>query len=93
MENIITVEVKKEDICLIGHTVYNDNGFTTFVCDTDKANYEYLLLRNILKCFGDYKIVDTYEEFENEDDLLSVIDRVFVTKLPYSTYLSIDFQY
>ena len=77
------VEVKKEDICLIGHTVYNDNGFTAFVCDTDKAKFEYLLLRNILKCFGDYKIVDTYEEFENEDDLLSVTDSVFVTNLPY----------
>ena len=76
------VEFKKEDICLIGHTVYNDNGFTAFVCDTDKADYEYLLLRNILKCFGDYKIVGTYE-----DDLLSVTDRVFVTNLPFSAYL------
>lgn len=92
------VEVKKEDISLIGHTVYNDNGFTTFICSIDKAKIEYLLLRDILKCFGnEYCIITTGERFKDENDLSTVTDRVFVTNLPFSEYLpyekfEIDFQ-
>lgn len=89
----MNIQVKKEDICLIGHTVFCQDGNTAFICQTVQSHIEYILLRNILKCFGDYTIVDTYEKFENENDLLSVTDRVFVTDLPYTMYSSIHFRF
>jgi hypothetical protein len=89
----MNIQVEKKDICLIGHTTFCKDGNTAFICSTKHNHIEYILLRNILKCFGDYKIVDTYEKFENEDDLLSVTDRVFVTDLPYSIYSSIHFHF
>ena len=87
----MNLQVEKKDICLIGHTTFSKDGYAAFICSTQQNHIEYILLRNILKCFGEYKIVDTYEMFENEEDLLSVTDRVFVTNLPFSVYSSIRF--
>ena len=89
----MNIQVEKEDICLIGHTVFCQDGNTAFICETKQNHIEYILLRNILKCFGNYKIVDTYELFEDEEKLLSVTDRVFVTDLPYSIYSSTHFRF
>ena len=48
------VEVQADDIRKIGGTICEgDNGFTHFLCDTATANIEEILLRSILKCFGD----------------------------------------
>ena len=55
------VEVQADDIRKIGGTICEgDNGFTHFLCDTATANIEEILLRSILKCFGDdYRILAT----------------------------------
>lgn len=89
----MNIEIEKKDICLIGHTAYNCNGNLAIISDIKDCHIEYILLRNALKCFGEYSIVDTYEKFADEKSLLSVTDRVFVTNLPFSIYSSINFRY
>ena len=86
--------VKKEDICLIGHTVYNECGNAAFICSTGNNHVEYILLRSILKCFEEeYKVIDSYEIFKNDNDLRSVTDRVYITNLPFEKYMSVSFHY
>lgn len=81
------IEVTKEDIKNIGHTCYNEGGFLAIVCDGDTSNIEEILLRSILKCFGDeYKIIkredDIWETINGEE----VYDILFITNLPYEIY-------
>lgn len=77
---VITVE--QSDIKKIGYTIYGveENKCTAFICDSRTANIEEILLRNILKTFGDYEIIDTDEDAEFEDI-------IFITNLPYKQYL------
>lgn len=58
--------LEKSDIWNIGHTIYRDDDENSvFVCYPSTYGIEKILLRNILKEFGDYKIVDTiYDEDE-----------------------------
>ena len=54
----MNIDVKKDDIKKIGHTCYNEGGFLAIVCDGDTFSIEEILLKSILKCFGDeYKVV------------------------------------
>ena len=39
----MVVDVQKEDIKLIGHTVYNCNGNTAIICYTTYNHIEYIL--------------------------------------------------
>ena len=80
------IEVEKRDIDNIGHTAYSENGNLSLVCSTETSGIEQILLRNILKCFGDqYKIVD---EYDTDSEAIENSDIVFETNLPYSIYLS-----
>jgi len=87
------IQVNKEDILLIGHTAYKVDGNLAIICSIESCHLEYILLRNILLCFGTYNIIDTYEKFSDEQNLLSSTDRVFITDLPFEKYLSIDFHW
>ena len=83
----MNIEVTKEDIKKIGHTCYNESGFLAIVCDGDTCNIEEILLRSILKCFGDdYKVIkaddDIWENINGEE----VYDILFITNLPYEIY-------
>ena len=82
----MNIEVKKEDIKKIGHTCYNEGGFLAIICDGDTCNIEEILLRSILKCFGDdYKVEaedDIWEDINGEE----VYDILFITNLPYEIY-------
>lgn len=75
----MTLEVNKSDITRIGHTCYGKNGFLEILCEANTANIEEILLRNILKCFGeDYMITGTGDEG---------MDSVsFLTNLPYELF-------
>ena len=54
----MTIEVEKEDIRKIGNVWSNEDGFLAIICNGDTANIEEILLRNVLKCFGEeYHIV------------------------------------
>lgn len=79
MTNLI---FEKSDICKIGHTGFNEGGKTTILCNIGTANIEEILLRNILKCFGEnYKIVESKQLVYPQ-----TTDIEFVTNLPYELY-------
>ena len=87
----MNIEVTKEDIKKIGNTKYNEGGFLAIVCDRDTSNIEEILLRSILKCFGDdYKVIkaedDIWEYINGEE----VYDILFITNLPYEVYQKIE---
>ena len=84
----MNIEVTKEDIKNIGYACYNEGGFLAIMCDGDTYNIEYILLRSILKCFGDeYKIIKT-EVFiwKNEEGEEEVFDILYITNLPYELF-------
>ena len=84
----MNISVNKNDIIRVGHTAYEENGNTVFVCDIKTANVEEILLRNILLCFGDYEIVETEDVYPNVlDDSEVVIE--FTTDLPWEAFLSV----
>lgn len=76
----MNIQVEKEDIFNIGNIHCNNDGKLEIICSTDTRGVELILLRNILKCFGDeYKVV-----FEDDTDTCIV----FETNLPYSIFFS-----
>lgn len=77
----MNIQVEKEDITEIGFTSYDEDGYLAVMCAMATHGIELILLRNILKCFGEeYKIVE-----ENYIDTCAT----FITNLPYSIYQSI----
>ena len=70
------IEVEKRDLDFIGHTHYDEGGKLAIVSSNKTSYIEEILLRSILKCFGEqYKIVDTYDYDDN--------NILYVTNLPY----------
>ena len=83
----MNIEVKKEDIKKIGNTKYNEGGFLAIVCDGDTSNIEEILLRSILKCFGDeYKIIKTEVFIWKNEEGEEVFDILYITNLPYELF-------
>lgn len=58
----------KHDINRIGNTKYSKNGFLGVICYIETANIEEILLRNILKLFGEYEIIETNDFAWSEED-------------------------
>ena len=82
----MNIDVKKEDIKKIGNTKYNEGGFLA-ICDGDTCNIEEILLRSILKCFGDdYKVIKTEDYIWKNDEGEVVYEILYVTNLPYEIY-------
>lgn len=80
----MNIDVKKEDIKKIGNTKYNEGGFLAIICDGDTCNIEEILLRSILKCFGDdYKVIKTEDYIWENDEGEVVYEILYVTNLPY----------
>lgn len=94
----MNIEVQKEDIKRIGNTIFcGDDGNLCIISDSDISQIEYILLRNILKCFGDYKIIseedyvwDSGTDDEEGEIDWDNIDILFVTDMPYSLYQELD---
>ena len=84
----MNIQVEKEDINKIGYTGYKENGFLAIICNGDTANIEEILLRSILKCFGEeYHIVSAEDFIWEEDDYDEWdFDIEFITNLPYEVY-------
>ena len=83
----MNIDVKKEDIKKIGNTKYNEGGFLAIICDGDTCNIEEILLRSILKCFGDdYKVIKTEDYVWENINGEEVYDILFITNLPYEIY-------
>ena len=83
----MNIQVEKKDIKKIGNTKYNEDGFLAIVCDGDTSNIEEILLRSILKCFGDdYKVIKTEDYIWENDEGEVVYEILYVTNLPYEIY-------
>ena len=83
----MNIEVVKEDIKRIGHTCYNEGGSLAIMCDGDTCNIEEILLRSILKCFGDdYKVIKTEDFIWENDEGEVVYEILYVTNLPYELF-------
>lgn len=83
----MNIEVTKEDIKKIGNTKYNEGGFLAIMCDGDTCNIEEILLRSILKSFGDdYKVIKTEDYIWENDEGEVVYEILYVTNLPYEIY-------
>lgn len=83
----MNIEVTKADIKKIGHTCYNESGFLAIMCDGDTCNIEEILLRSILKCFGDdYKVVKAEDDIWEDSKGEEVYDILFIKNLPYEIY-------
>ena len=83
----MNIEVTKEDIKKIGNAWYNEGGFLEIMCDGDTCNIEEILLRSILKCFGDdYKVIKTEDYIWENDEGEVVYEILYVTNLPYEIY-------
>ena len=84
-KNFITVE--KKDITRIGNTAFNKNGNLAIVCNGETSNIEGILLRSILKCFGDdYKVVSSEDNIWVNVKGEEVYDILFTTNLPYELF-------
>ena len=78
----MNIQVEKVDITEMGFTHYNENGYLAVMCKIETQGIELIILRSILKCFGDqYKVV-------KEDYGFSSTCAIFITNLPHSIYLS-----
>ena len=81
------IEVTKEDIKRIGHTCYNEGGYLAIMCDGDTSNIEEILLRSILKCFGDdYKVIKSEDYIWENDEGEVVYEILYVTNLPHELF-------
>ncbi len=83
----MNIQVEKKDIKKIGNTAFNEDGFLAIVCDGDTSNIEEILLRSILKCFGDdYKVIKTEDYIWENDEGEVVYEILYVTNLPYELF-------
>ena len=81
------IGLTKEDIKKIGYACYNEGGFLAIMCDGDTCNIEEILLRSILKCFGDdYKVIKTEDYIWEKDEGEVVCEILYVTNLPYELF-------
>lgn len=72
------VSLKKSDLKLIGHTCYEESNNFAVVCNWRTCGIEKILLRNILKCFG--------QEYEIISEVVGFEDVIYITNLPYEEY-------
>ena len=83
----MNLDVQKEDIKKIGFACYNEGGFLEIMCDGDTCNIEDILLRSILKRFGDeYKVIKTEDFIWKNEEGEEVYDILYITNLPYELF-------
>ena len=88
----MTLQVKQSNIHGIGYKTINNDGFLTIVTDGSCYGLENILLRNILRCFGEqYKITDSYDyERPDEPEDSDEMDVAWDTNLPWEIYANKD---
>ena len=72
----MNLQVTGKDIKKIGYKVFDNEGYLTIVTEGSCYGLEDILLRNILRCFGDdYKVTDSfdYERPDEPEDRKSVV--------------------
>ena len=85
LEHVENVYVTANDIDKIGNTHFKDTetGYLSIICDINTVDIEKILLRSILKCFGEqYVITDIEDYFWTDVDGNEVRDILIKTNLP-----------
>lgn len=87
----MNIQVEKKDIRKIGNTALIEGGFLAIICDGNTSNIDEILLRSILKCFGDkYNVIKAedyiWENINGED----AYDILLITNLPYEIFEMIN---
>ena len=85
--NDMNIEVQKSDLWKIGRGCWsNEGGFLAIECHVDTVNYDHILLRSILKCYGeDYTVTNVLEHInENDEDIIE--GYMLVTNQPYERF-------
>ena len=81
------LELRKEDLSRIGNTKFDKNGFLCIICNSDTVNIEEILLRNILKLFGEYEILESNDfAWSDEDAENWKFDIEMITNMPIEVY-------
>lgn len=85
------LDLRKSDIHRFGHTMFQEDGHLSIVFDADDGGYgvSIILLRNVLRLFGDYSITETldwWSEMVSEEDFPDEI--VVRTNLPWSVFMA-----
>ena len=86
------LELIKSDIHRIGGAIFhNDEGNCVFVFYEDDVAYqiEYILLRNILKLFGQQYRITAEDEYIDEKEVSSIH---LTTNLPWEMYMAENIQ-
>ncbi len=81
----MNIEIEKKDILDIGCVNYNIDGVFVICCDPNTDHIERILLRSILKCFGEQYIITRVDEclLDDDDDEEYIM---FTTNLPYEMF-------
>jgi hypothetical protein len=83
----MNLDLRKEDLNKIGNTKSSKNGFLCIICNSETANIEEILLRNILKLFGEYEILETNDFAWSEEDADNLkFDIEMITNMPKEVY-------
>ena len=83
----MNLDLRKEDLNKIGNTKSSKNGFLCIICNSETANIEVILLRNILKLFGEYEILEINDFAWSEEDADNLkFDIEMITNMPKEVY-------
>ena len=84
------LDLRKSDIHGFGHTAFQEDGFLVIAYDVndDAYNIGMILLRNVLKLFGDECGITKTEEWFEDDDFQNGDIWVY-TNLPWDVFMSI----
>lgn len=83
----MNLDLRKEDLNKIGNTKSSKNGFLCIICNSETANIEEILLRNILKLFGEYEILEINDFAWSEEDADNLkFDIEMITNMPKEVY-------
>jgi hypothetical protein len=83
----MNLDLIKEDLKRIGNTQCEKNGFLCIICSGETTNIEQILLRNILKLFGEYEILETNDFAWSEEDAEKwKFDIEILTNMPIEVY-------
>jgi hypothetical protein len=83
----MNLDLRKEDLNRIGNSKGEQNGFLCIICNSETANIEEILLRNILKLFGEYEIIEINDYAWSEEDADNFkFDIEILTNMPIDVY-------
>lgn len=83
----MNLDLRKEDLNRIGNSKGEQNGFLCIICNSETANIEEILLRNILKLFGEYEIIEINDFAWSEEDADNFkFDIEILTNMPIDVY-------